>query len=156
MPSLKWHHVWAQPVTTLKLVAVASALSFKEILARVCFPFRHRPLRLRNALVRLWLGTAFSANGAIFYSDPVDETVQSVKVEQDQAEVYLVPTLARPSVELQAADAVVLFAHGGGMIMGHPLQYLDEYRRWVRVARQRRRKVVFVAFKYRMASRIPW
>ena len=150
MPSIKWHHVWAQPTATLTIVAVATLSSARELLMRLAFPFRHNTLRLRNALARIWLGTTFALNGAIFYSEPVADDVQHV--QQKDVDLYILHSIENSTVKLVDAHAVVLYVHGGGMIMGHPLQYLDEYRRWVEVSKYLHKQVVFVAVKYRMLS----
>jgi len=148
MPSIKWHHVWGQPVGSLKIIALATFSSVREILVRLVLPFQKRTLPLRNALARIWLGTSFAVNPSVFYSAPLDDTVQHV--EENNLDFYIVPSLKDPATQLRDADAVVLFAHGGGMIMGHPLQYLDEYRRWVQRAKELGRNVVFIAVKYRV------
>lgn len=148
MPSIKWHHVTLG--SAIRIIALAGASTVKETFLRIIWPFKRRVLSFRNALARLWLGTAFAVNPLIFYSSAQEKSVQ--KFTHRGTDFFLVPSLDQPREALEAADAVVLFAHGGGMIIGHPLQYLDEYRRWVQKGIEKGKRVIFVAVKYRKST----
>jgi len=142
MPSINWAQVCAAPKTTLKIIIVGTWGSLGVILG---WPFSSSPLSLRNALARVWIGTTFVTNHSIFYSEPANHNAQSLDGPGFTA--YVVPSM-EPS-ELGKADAVVVFAHGGGMMIGHPLQYLTEYRRWASKAQKMGKKIAFFALKYR-------
>ncbi len=126
MLSVNWKEVCAHPVATLKIVCLASLRSIQALL-QVCFaPSTLQPLGLRNSIARTWLGLTFAIQGSILYSEPPNHGQQTVETSNFKA--YVIPST--PLGELRRADAVVLYAHGGGMIFGHPLQYLKTYRRW--------------------------
>jgi acetyl esterase/lipase len=57
---------------------------------------------------------------------------------------------------MQNADAVYIHAHGGGMAIGHPLQYLEEYRRWVKLAAKRGKSLVILAPAYPLSPQQKW
>jgi hypothetical protein len=84
-------------------------------------------------------------NPSILYSEPSNHTAQPV--EGPGFTAYVIPN-TEPS-KLSEADAVIVFAHGGGMMIGHPLQYLKSYRRWAGKARKMGKNVAFLALKYR-------
>jgi hypothetical protein len=142
MPSINWAQVLATPKITLKIIIVGTWSSLGVILGR---PFSSSPLSLRNALARVWLGTIFVTNHSILYSEPSNHNAQAIDGPDFTA--YVIPSM-EPS-ELSKADAVVVFAHGGGMMIGHPLQYLKEYRRWAGKARKMGKNIAFFALKYR-------
>lgn len=153
MPSIKWHEVFKNPIVTLKILLVATAYSTKAIIARLLWPFGKRVIPLRTALARIWVGKAFQYNHLILYSAP--------KKWQGSAQIihtpggftgYLIPSGSADTdvvAKLKDADAVIVFAHGGGYIMGHALQYLREYARWVAKAKKMGKKVVVVTVDYR-------
>lgn len=147
MPSINWAEVRANKLGSLKTVLISS---YRSILA-VLRIFAQRDLSFRNGIARAWLGTAFTYVPTVLYSEPPGHNAQHVQGEGFGA--YIVPTT--PENQLRAADAIVLFAHGGGMVMGHPLQYLKEYERWSNHARRLDKKVVFVAPRYREPGASP-
>lgn len=93
----------------------------------------------------MWLGTTFVNNPEILYSEPASHDTQLIETIDFKS--YVIPDIA-PS-DLKHADAVVIYCHGGGLIIGHPLQYLAEYKRWARGARAQGKKIVFLALQYR-------
>lgn len=143
MPSIRWQHVFNSPIATAKIIFF-SILSSNAAIARHLFA--SPPLSLRAEIVRLWYGTALAYNSDIFYSEPAGHDTQSFVVDG-------VLTYAIPSIEfggLQKADAVYIHAHGGGFAIGHPLQYLEEYKRWVANAARHGKRLVILAPVYRM------
>lgn len=60
------------------------------------------------------------------------------------------------SENLKDNDLVILFCHGGGYGVGHPLQYRRMYQRWKKAATNFGLRLEIVALKYRAKlSRIP-
>lgn len=145
MPSVKWYQVFSNPSAALKIILVASAYSTQVLLTRLLWPFGNRTLSLRTALARMWVGKTFQYNHLILYSEPRGHGAQ--RVETDAFTAYLVP--GTDVARIRDADAVVLFAHGGGYIMGHALQYLDEYRRWIAGAKKMGKNLVVLTVNYR-------
>lgn len=145
MPSIKWHEVWTSPKSTMTILAISTTRTLQLIASRVIFPFRPRVLSLRNAIARVWVGTAFIYKATIFYSSPAQHDAQ--RIEGPGFAAYMIPT--GKLADLKEADAVMLFMHGGGMILGHPLQYLHEYERWVNLAESKGKKIVIMAVHYR-------
>jgi hypothetical protein len=144
MPSINWNLVFSRPLASAKIAGLASLRTVVVILGRLN-PFASNHLSLRNAIARAWLGTLFSINASIFYEAPSGHDAQLISNTSFQA--YLVPTT--PIQELKSADCVVLFAHGGGMVIGHPLQYLKEYKRWAATAAKKGKVIRFLAVRYR-------
>jgi acetyl esterase/lipase len=137
--------VRAAPGASLKIIALASWGTIRLTIARIIRPFTARPLSFRNEVARMWLGTTFVNKPDIFYSEPANHDTQVIETADFKS--YGIPGTA-PS-DLKHADAVVIFCHGGGMMIGHPLQYLAEYKRWARGASRLGKKIVFLALQYR-------
>jgi acetyl esterase/lipase len=148
MPTINWAVATANKLAVLKIIAVASSRSLSSILSLI---LGRQPLSLRNAFARAWIGTMFEHLPAMLYSEPVGHDMKKIQGETFNA--YLVPPMSPTS--LKDADSVVIFYHGGGMILGHPLQYLTEYRRWASRAAKQGRKMVFVGVQYRKNSDDP-
>lgn len=146
MPTIKWHRVTSSPFMTLKLIANALYRSVLGILNVLIHP--SRGLSIRTELVRIWVGTSFDYNADIWYSAPQDHDVQSI--DTDGTLTYVIPT-TRPE-DIKNADAVLVYGHGGGLSMGHPLQNLEEYERWVALAESKGKKLVILAPVYRKLS----
>ncbi|OCK80947.1 alpha/beta-hydrolase [Lepidopterella palustris CBS 459.81] len=151
MPSINWAEVRSSPLKSLKIVFTATFQTFVALFRRL-IPFTSRPLGLRNAIARAWLGITFVHNAKILYSEPSSHHAQ--KIEEPGFTTFVIPT-TKPAV-LWGADAVVLFEHGGGMIMGHPLQYLDTYERWVKEASKIGKKIVILALQYPLSTAEKW
>lgn len=150
MPSIRWNIVLRNWPGSLRILLESTVLSVREILLRLARPLELRPLRLRNAIARIWIGTVFAKDHTILYS--AGDTSGVERIADEKAEGYIVSAPGVPgTTSLQNADAVVLFAHGGGMIIGHPLQYLVDYERWVQAAQLEGKRIAFVAATYRKA-----
>ena len=153
MPSIKWNILLRNPLTLLRILALASTRSVFVLLARIIFPFRYRHLTLRNALARDWIRTAFQANSDIFCSEPWRHGCQEVllpgKYVSGKKVVggWIVPSCEVNDV--RGKDAVVLFAHGGGYALGHGLQNLTMFKRLSRKAKSMGQDVAFISVKYR-------
>ena len=147
MPSINWSEVFAHPFASLKILLLATTRSLKAISLSLVSPSSIQPLGLRNSLARAWMGTIFVNSATIFYSEPLNHGVQKVKLLDTHGDLYFVPTTEEGG--LKSVDAVVLWCHGGGLIAGHPLQYLKSYRRWVKSSEKLGKKIVFVPVRYR-------
>lgn len=147
MPSINWSEVFAHPFASVKILLLATARSLRPIFLSIVAPSSIQPLGLRNSLARAWMGTIFVNSAAIFYSEPSQHGVQKIELPGIDGDLYIVPTTKE--VELKDADAVVIWCHGGGLIAGHPLQYLKSYRRWVKVSEVLGKKTIFVPVRYR-------
>ncbi|KIX96491.1 uncharacterized protein Z520_07757 [Fonsecaea multimorphosa CBS 102226] len=152
MPTVNWHEVRKYPCASIKIVAVSFIRVVYVVASRILNPFSSRVLSLRNAIAREILGTAFVYSPTIFYSAPRKTSIP--KVDGPGWSAYLVPNVSSGDIAQQ--DAVVLFAHGGGMIAGHPLQYRDEYKRWSQRAAKDGQKVLFFAVKYPLSTESRW
>lgn len=152
MPSINWHEVFAHPGLVLKLIAVAFLKTLSVVFTRILQPSRLEPLGFRNSVARAWLGTTFVTVPTIFYSEPSNHGVPPI--EEKAFKAYIVPTVE--SSKLRDADAVMLFAHGGGMMIGHPLQYLTDYRRWIKHAASMGKKLVIVGPQYPLSPKAKW
>lgn len=141
MPSIKWQHVQAAPLTAFKLTIHCLLRSIPEIFKVVTY---QTPTSLQTALAKIWVGTSFEYIPDMWYSEP-QNIVQ--KIESNGTRVFVIPD-TKPE-EIKNADAVYLYAHGGGMMIGHPLQYLTEYERWVAAAAKKGKKLVILAPVYR-------
>ncbi|KAH8689345.1 Alpha/Beta hydrolase protein [Talaromyces proteolyticus] len=152
MPSIHWNQVHSNPLASLKILCLATLQSIPVLLQGLFVPCRLRPLGFRNALARVWLGNIFSIQGTILYSPAQDHCEQ--KIEGSDFEAYIIPSTN--TAELQEADAIVIFAHGGGMIFGHPLQYTKTYRRWTAYAQKLGKRLVFVSVRYPLSATRKW
>ena len=77
------------------------------------------------------------------------KTTASVRLEG--GEMYLIAK----GRSVQKSDLVVLFCHGGGFAVGHPLQYRSMYRRWIRKASGAGLGLAIAAIRYRKSILIP-
>lgn len=146
MLSINWAEVLASPVKSLKVVLLASLRTIKFVCQSLLSPSEsHKALGIRNGIARAWLGTLFAVHPDVFYSEPSNHTTQTIETAKLKA--YIIPQTKNS--ELQHADAVVIYAHGGGMIFGHPLQYLKAYKRWSTHARTIDKQLVFIPVRYR-------
>lgn len=84
-------------------------------------------------------------NSSILYGEPTGHDTQIVETVDFKA--YVVPST--PASQLKNADVVIIYCHGGGMIIGHPLQYLDDYKRWASKAKMKGKCVIFMGLQYR-------
>lgn len=121
MPSIKWQQVWDSPLTTSKIIILSLIRSIGAVYDMISSP--NQPLSFRTAIARIWIGTSFSFNHLIWYSEPTSDNLQSIKT--NGTTTYAIPLSTHD--EIARADVVYISAHGGGMAIGHPLQYLDEY-----------------------------
>jgi len=142
MPSIRWYYVWRSPLTTAKIVVLSICRSIPAVFEVLT---SSTPLSLRTALVRVWYGTSYTANSDIWYSAPPSHTVQ--QIDTNGTTTFVIPSTNPNSIK--TADAVYIHIHGGGLIIGHPLQYLKEYKRWVELAAQQGKKLVILAPLYR-------
>jgi hypothetical protein len=151
MPSVKWQHIRSNPIKVIKIFVVSTFRSVVAITTKIISP--SHPLSFRTALVRAWYGTSFITDSDIWYSEPEFHNIHKFETSKTET-AYIIPTTEDVDVvkELRDADVVYLYAHGGGMFIGHPLQYLNEYRRWVSIAQENGRKMVIVAPHYRTFS----
>lgn len=145
MPIINWNVAAANKFAFLRLIFFSSVRSFPAIIR---YALDQTPLSLRNSLARAWLGTTFEQLPQLLYSEPPAHGLE--KIDRESFNTYLVPKCDVSS--LKHADGVVMFFHGGGMILGHPLQYLDAYERWAATAAKSGRRLVFVAVQYRTWS----
>ena len=154
MPSVKWQHVRSHPFNAIKILVVSTIRSVVAIASKIINP--SQPLSFRAALVRAWYGTSFITDSNIWYSEPESHNIHKFATSKAET-AYIIPTTPDANFvkELRDADVVYLYAHGGGMFIGHPLQYLNEYQRWVCKAKERGRKMVIVAPHYRMSFSQP-
>ncbi|KAH6665946.1 Alpha/Beta hydrolase protein [Halenospora varia] len=148
MPSIKWQHVQAAPLTAFKLTIHCILRSIPEIFKVVTY---QTPTSLQTALAKIWVGTSFEYIPDMWYSEP-QNIVQ--KIESNGTRVFIIPD-TKPE-EIKNADAVYLYAHGGGMMIGHPLQYLTEYERWVAAAAKKGKKLVILAPVYPLSPQKKW
>jgi hypothetical protein len=148
MPSVQWNQVFDQPLATWRIIYHSSIATLKIVFARLSKPWTSHPLAFGTAVRRAWLGNTFVYNPLIFYSEPKHHSTQNIT--NSEFTLYSIPTST--SEERTNADAIILFAHGGGMISGHPLQYLSEYQRWVKRAGEMDKKLVLLTLKYRKSS----
>lgn len=166
MPDIKWNVVLRNPLTALKILLLGSCRSTVVLLARIIFPFRYRKLTLRDAYVREWVITAFSANPNIFCSEPRGHKCQEVVFSSattngsNDADVatpdrngkivvggWIVPNT--DVADLKHKDAVIVYAHGGGYALGHGLQNLSMFKRQVKKAKAVGQDIAFAPVKYR-------
>lgn len=156
MPDIKWNILLKNPATTLKIIFLGSWRSVVLLLGRIILPFRARKLTLRNALARVWISTAHSANSKVFCSEPRGHQCQEIVLVNSGEETtyqksviggWVVPNTE--VAELKNKDAIVLFAHGGGYAIGHGLQNVSAFRRWIRKAKSMGQDIAIVTVKYR-------
>lgn len=149
MPTINWDEVRNEPWSATKAVSSGLLRVLSVVISRLWRPWGTHTLSLRNAIARELLGTIFIHCPTVFYSGPKSTSIMTVT--EPHFEAFLIPTINQ--LRLPQADAVVLFAHGGGMISGHPLQYRDDYKRWSQWAASQRKKVYFLAVKYRKVAK---
>jgi hypothetical protein len=80
-------------------------------------------LNTPNRFDLTWYGTSFTANSDIWYSAPA--TIDTQRIDIERFGGYVTPG-TKPA-DIKNADIVYICAHGGGMHIGQPLQYLNEY-----------------------------
>lgn len=148
MPSVKWQHVRSHPFIAAQCVIVSTLRSVAAVGTKIIKP--SYPLSLRTALIRAWYGTTFCADSNIWYSEPAGHNIHEFATSPSDS-AYIIPTTNDKGVfeEIENADVVYIYAHGGGLFIGHPLQYLDEYKRWVKRAEELGKKMVIIAPHYR-------
>lgn len=151
MPATKWHHVRSKPFTAIRTILIATCRSIIAIGNKIVNP--SHPLSFRTAIVRVWVATSFGADHMIWYSEPERHNIHKFATSSTES-AYIITTTNSSNVEkeIQNADVVYLYAHGGGLFIGHPLQYLDEYRRWVKRAESLGKKMVIITPHYRPSS----
>jgi hypothetical protein len=144
MPSVKRQHILASPTTAIKILLLSTLRSILATFTVLTNP--SYPLALRTALVRAWYGTSFTANSdtSIWYRTPAKIDTQRIDIEDFGAYVILD---TKPA-DIKNADAVYIYTHVGGMLIGHPLQYLNEYKRWVATAGRKGNSSVMLASRY--------
>ncbi|KAH8647576.1 Alpha/Beta hydrolase protein [Tricladium varicosporioides] len=148
MPSIKWQPIQAAPLTAFKVTIRCILSSIPEILKVVTY---QTPISIWASLAKIWVGTFFEYIPDMWYSEPRN-TVQ--KIESNGMRVFVIPNI-RPE-EIKHVDAVYLYAHEGGMMIGHPLQYLTEYERWVTAAAAKGKKLVILAPVYPLSPQKKW
>jgi acetyl esterase/lipase len=164
MPDTKWNIIAKRPINTLKILLRGSWHTTLILLARIIFPFRARKLSLKVSLLRAWVIAAHDTDPEVFLSEPWRHRCQEVRFEMHEANgikqhgstagapVEEVGGWIVPSTnvdELKDKDAIILFAHGGGYALGHGLQNLTDFNRWVKKAKMFGQNWAVASVKYR-------
>jgi len=134
----------------MKIVVVSIVRSLKTAITVLINP--SHPLSLRTAILREWMITYFGYDYEIMYSEPDSHDTQ--RIEEEEFTTYVIPT-TKPT-DIKDADAVIIYCHGGGLMIGHPLQYLKEYKRWVNHAARLGKKLVILAPQYPLSPQKRW
>ncbi|KAN0105043.1 alpha/beta-hydrolase [Hyaloscypha variabilis] len=155
MPSVKWQYIRSHPIKAVKIFIVSTLRSIVAVASKIINP--SQPLSFRTALVRAWYGTSFITDSDIWYSEPEFHNIHKFATSKTET-AYIVPTTEELNIvkELRNADVVYLYAHGGGLFIGHPLQYLTEYKRWVSKAQEKGKKMVIIAPHYPLSPVKKW
>ncbi|KAI9814056.1 MAG: hypothetical protein M1827_003520 [Pycnora praestabilis] len=120
-------------------------------------PPASRPVTLRTELARCFIGSFLENLPALFLRAPLglrDDEYRKVNIGGVQA--VMVP----PDVLLNAdtfntfpAPLVLLFAHGGGFVLGEPLMQIPTYKRWIKAANDHGLALVIVSVDYRLCDK---
>lgn len=145
MPRINWSHALSDPAGTIKIVILVSWRTASVVLQRIASPCVSNTLSFRNAIARIWIGTTFAINGNILYSEPSNHHTQ--KVERAGFQTFILPTTSPDA--MKNADTILVWCHGGGGMIGHPLQYQATYKRWIHKAGQRGKNIVILGLRYR-------
>ena len=144
MSSIHYSHLFTNPLALVRILVYSTLRSIPAVL-RTLSP--SHPLSLRTALARVWIGTISEVDSTLIFGPPSSQNVQRLSVESEAINAYVVPST--PEQVLKEVDVVVLYCHGGGLMIGHPLQYLDCYERWSEKGKQLGKSIVFVVVQYR-------
>lgn len=139
-----------RPLPSLLHLASAAVNVGKYVLWRITALFSSKPLpSLRTAVGNIVYG-CFSASDRYLLFDPRKVKHEATAtVQTPRFTAYLIGS------PLKSADIAILYCHGGGYAVGHPLQYRSMYRRWQKKGENKGLKLCFMALLYRKPTRLP-
>ncbi|KAH8802562.1 alpha/beta hydrolase fold-domain-containing protein [Xylogone sp. PMI_703] len=148
----------ASPLRFCFFLCDAVALLVTTLVDWILRPYASRATSFRTAIARCFIGSLcanfwtlqFKARPGIRAEDYSWATVGGVPV-------VIVPSRADFANTRKNGNGgkdvlIMLYGHGGGYIMGEPLQWLESYLRWVKVAEEMGLQLIVVAVKYRLST----
>ena len=150
MAAFNWEYVYAHPAEFVWIWAQYSVHAFILSAQRLLTAFRSHPTNYVTALKSLLLRTFFRRNWKFLYTASSAAINACRRIDGNGWEAYEVEP--KPNIPLRKSDAVILYFHGGGYILGHPLQYYRTYLRWKTKAAQSGLHLAIVALRYRKPS----
>ena len=150
MVQFNWEQVQASPAKFARFLVLASKQILKLALYRIWTINQSHVTNFVNAAKARLLFTANTVNYKFILSAPTKAEQSTLLIETDSFVTYVVTGEKK---DLEQADAVLVFCHGGGYSIGHPLQYRGTYQRWIRKAESLGLNLAVVTPKYREWSR---
>jgi acetyl esterase/lipase len=153
MTEFNWEYVAAHPFQFAAICALYSARAVGLSISRsLTAPFATHATNYVTALKSLLLRTFFRHNYRFIYTAPKAAATRARRIDGNGWEAYEVEIANSPKLPLRDYDAVMLYFHGGGYILGDPLQYGSAHRRWKAKAAELGFKLAIVALRYREFS----
>jgi hypothetical protein len=148
MTNLNWEQVVRSPFTSIWLFSTSAIQIVGLALYRIVTVFKSHPSNFSTAWRSIVLRTFFGNAYTMVYSNPSYAVHESRVIKTDDFTAYVVSP--KPTDKLSAADVVILYFHGGGYMIGEPLQYVKSFKRWKKKALSVGVKLEIVTVKYRM------
>lgn len=150
MASINWNRILERPLPSLLNLAIATVNVGKYVLWRITTAFSSKPLpSLRTAAGNIVYGCLSASDRYLLFDPGKVKHEASATVQTPRFTAYLIGS------SLKSADITILYCHGGGYAVGHPLQYQSIYRRWQNKGEKKGLKLCFVALCYRKSTRLP-
>lgn len=144
MPQINWERVWQQPLQFARVLGLTAQTSL-ALLWKVITGDGNSPSDLWNGVRVRFLAASNTVDYRFILATPSTAFSHVNTITGDGFTAYG----TWRTKDYQTADAVILFLHGGGYMIGEPLQYRSTYERWQRKAAKSGLKLAVVSVQYR-------
>ncbi|KIW77176.1 hypothetical protein Z517_09622 [Fonsecaea pedrosoi CBS 271.37] len=153
MAQINWQQARQRPVNTLSAFVAISWKVSGHTLRRLatCLSPLPQP-SLRTAIGNIVCATLSAWDPDIVLNAPKAAVEKARKISTPEFTAF---DVGEPG-PFRDADVVIVYLHGGGYCIGHPLQYRTMYERWLGLARKQGMKLAIVAVQYPLAPEHPY
>ncbi|OAG34164.1 hypothetical protein AYO21_11696 [Fonsecaea monophora] len=153
MAQINWQQARQRPVNTLSAFVAISWKVSGYTLRRLatCLSPLPQP-SLRTAIGNIVCATLSAWDSDIVLNAPKAAVEKARKISTPEFTAF---DVGEPG-PFRDADVVIVYLHGGGYCIGHPLQYRTMYKRWLGLARKQGMKLAIVAVQYPLAPKHPY
>ena len=145
MPQFNWEEARKKPLQFCAVLWDTLQQAAVLIIKRTSGHTQHEQALLLDTIKHRLLLAANTRNPNLVLSVPLSTVHCADRRDHGTFNGFVVPA----GTVLGGVDVVLLFLHGGGYAIGHPLQYRAAYTRWIKKARNMHIELAVFALRYR-------
>lgn len=147
MTAFNWEYVAAHPFRFSFIMLEFGLHSISLSIRRLLTFWRTKPTNFVTAWKSLLLRIFMHRDYRYVYTASKAEIKAARRVDAPGVEAYVVSQY--PTRSLASFDAVILYCHGGGYVIGEPLQCYSSFVRWTKKASQKGLNLAVFSIRYR-------